>query len=385
MHKGLLPFLLCLTVGFTVSCTPPPEAFTAVELNTSTGGQKAVRLGKQRSANENQPEILGADILPGRGMNIYQVRAYIPGLGVTDLIAAPSMAAAGELLTDGNESFKVGGAILLPYANRIRGELLPDGQYLETTILGQTVRLPANWKGNEPGAEPHAMHGLILDGAMDSVHYEADSNGARVIGKLSAGGFNGHWLSKADIRFESELTGSFFGFRVTVENVGDDDLPMGIGWHPYFVFPSGKREQAKLHIPAMQRALVNNYDDVFPTGELEALAGTHYDVSVSGGLALGDLFLDDCFVDLQKAGDGRVVAEIVDPEARYGLRVIGLSPEISAFQVYAPVDQAFVALEPQFNWADPYSPIWGGKDTGMVVLKPGDSVEYAVRLEVFVP
>jgi galactose mutarotase-like enzyme len=279
----------------------------------------------------------------------------------------------------------VGGAILLPYANRIRGELLPDGQYLETTILGQMVRLPANWKGNEPGAEPHAMHGLVLDRTMDTVHYEADSNGARVIGKLAANDFNGHWLSKADIRFESELTGSFFGFRVTVENVGDEDLPMGIGWHPYFVFPSGKREQAKLHIPANQRALVNNYDDVFPTGELEALAGTHYDVSVSGGLALGDLFLDDCFIDLQKAGDGRVVAEIIDPEARYGLRVIGLSPEISAFQVYAPVDQAFVALEPQFNWADPYSSIWGGKDTGMVVLKPGDSVEYAVRLEVFLP
>ena len=174
----LLRILLCLTVCFMVSCSPTPEqsfTFTAVELDAAVGGQKAVRLGKQRSANDNQPEILGADILPGRGMNIYQVRAYIPGRGITDLIEAPSIDTAGGHMDEGNDSFKIGGAILLPYANRIRGELVPDSQLLETPILGKTVRLPANWKGNEPGAEPHAMHGLILDRAMDSVQYQANS------------------------------------------------------------------------------------------------------------------------------------------------------------------------------------------------------------------
>lgn len=35
--------------------------------------------------------------------------------------------------------------------------------------------------------------------------------------------------------------------------------------------------------------------------------------------------------------------------ANYGLRIHSLSPQIKAFQVYAPVDQNFVAFEPQFS------------------------------------
>jgi aldose 1-epimerase len=54
--------------------------------------------------------------------------------------------------------------------------------------------------------------------------------------------------------------------------------------------------------------------------------------------------------------------------------------------VYAPVDKSFVALEPQFNWADPFTPVWGAKvNTGMVTLQPGQTATYSVQLELFVP
>jgi aldose 1-epimerase len=50
----------------------------------------------------------------------------------------------------------------------------------------------------------------------------------------------------------------------------------------------------------------------------------------------------------------------------------------------APPDQPFVVIEPQFNWADPFSPLWS-KDvnTGMVVLMPCQEVTWAVRVELF--
>jgi len=35
----------------------------------------------------------------------------------------------------------------------------------------------------------------------------------------------------------------------------------------YFAIPSGDRKQARLHPPADKVAGINNYDDVFPTGE----------------------------------------------------------------------------------------------------------------------
>lgn len=71
--------------------------------------------------------------------------------------------------------------------------------------------------------------------------------------------------------------------------------------------------------------------------------------------------------------------------AKYGLRLITLSPKIRSIQVYAPPQKNFVAIEPQFNLPDPYNKNWGSTDTGMVLLQPGQSVSWRVRLELFTP
>jgi hypothetical protein len=67
------------------------------------------------------------------------------------------------------------------------------------------------------------------------------------------------------------------------------------------------------------------------------------------------------------------------------MRIRGLSPELKTVQVYAPPDKAFAAIEEQFNFADPFSSVWKGMDTGMVTLRPGQSVTWKVRLELFTP
>jgi galactose mutarotase-like enzyme len=134
------------------------------------------------------------------------------------------------------------------------------------------------------------------------------------------------------------------------------------------------------------RAIVNNYDDVFPTGKLEPVKGTPYDFNVPGGRELGKLYMDDNFTNVQHQADGSVVSEIIDPAAKYGLRITALTPEVRAIQIYAPPDKSFIVLEPQTNLADPYNKkIWGNTDTGMVTLQPGQSLTYRVRLEIFDP
>lgn len=392
-------FIIALIFGVLVTaCTSPkpngtaqPSFPMATQLDLEIGARKVVRLSQPQSSVGAGPQITSVDILPGRGMNIYQIRAYLPGKGAVDLFAAPPLDEARNLMNNGlgdeygNQSFKIGGAILVPFANRIRGKLSADGTVIGTTILGKRVILNANWKGKLPKAEPHAMHGLLLGRAMDSVLTQANRDQASVTATLDAGDFGSQWLSKTALTITATLRRTSFLIAVTAKNTGNEDLPVGVGWHPYFVFPSGDRTQARLHIAAKERALVNNYDDVFPTGNVAPVTGTPYNFSVAGGATLGDLFLDDCFVGLEKDAEGHAIAEIIDPAAHYGIRVKGISPEISAFQVYAPVDKAFVALEPQFNWADPYNRIWKGKNTGMVVLKPGESVTYGVELELFMP
>jgi aldose 1-epimerase len=390
--------LLALSI-FGVSCTSskPPEAqkaapprFSAAETGVTVGGEKAIRLSQPRSSDTSKPQILSADIIPGRGMNTFQVTAYVPGKGVVNMLASPALDQANQLMNGqgedefGNGSFRAGGAILVPFANRIRGKLSKDKKWVETTIYGKKLELPANFKGKKPHAELHAIHGLILNKEFGNVTLHSGDDNASVEGTLDAGDFGGHWLSKSNVVIKATLDGQGFGFTVTVKNTGDQDEPVGIGWHPYFAFPSGQREQARLHIPAKKLVAVNNYDDVFPTGKLEPMSGK-YAFNKPEGLALDKNFYDDCFVDLDRDASGHVTADIIDPAAKYGVHVMGLSPHITAFQAYAPPDKQFVAFEPQFNWGDPFGKEWKGKDTGMVRLKPGESVTYSVRLEVYVP
>jgi galactose mutarotase-like enzyme len=373
-----------LLAAVLAGCARKPATIpelTAKWIDPEIGGRRVAVLSQPQSRDARLPQILSIEILPGRGMNIFQMRAYLPDKGVIDLIASPSLEEAKQkLASDPNASFSFGGAILVPFANRIRGALSADGKTIQTTVNGKSVRLPANWKGKNPGAEPHAMHGLILSTAADQVELRPGADQATVTAVIDAGDFEGHWPGNLNLTITATLEHDSFGFTVVAKNVGQEDVPVGIGWHPYFAIPSGRREQVILKIPARSRAFVNNYDDVFPTGEIEQVFHSKYDFS--DGAALGNLYLDDSFLGLPPRP---VVAEIIDPAAHYGLRIKAISPEISAFQVYAPLDQAFVALEPQFNLGDPYNPVWGGRDTGMKVLKSGESVSYSVQLEIFVP
>jgi aldose 1-epimerase len=344
-----------------------------------------------RAPSSIEPAFTSAEILPGRGMMTLQLRARLPGRGEVDLIASPPLdealarfaRSAGPF--PGNESFFFGGAVLIPFANRIRGTASPDNRSITTRIHGREVTLPANFGGLRLGAERVAMHGLILDSQVGAIERRTAAGEDAVRGVLQAGDFGHGWPSRTEITFENALRADSFRLTVTARNVGDETLLMGIGWHPYFALPSGRREAARLRVPARRRALVNDADEVLPTGEVEAVAGTPYDFSKPGGRPLGDLRLDDCFVDLETAA-GEVVTEVIDPAAAYGLRVVAASPPVRAIQVYAPADAAFVAVEPQLNWGDPFGSQWGPEvDTGMALIAPGESVVYCARLELFRP
>ncbi len=363
-----------------------PDSPSAV----SIGGEPVVTLRRPAVTDRNKPQFLEAVISPGRGMAVLQIKAYVPGKGEIDVLNAPPVSEAEQLLDKkddefGNEVFKIGGAILLPFANRIRGKLGPDGKTITATVAGQAVTLPANWSGNNPGAEKHAIHGLMRRSQFQDVVAKNGTEASTVFADLQAGNFDGHWPSDTEVNVQTTLSHDAFDMIVTARNVGHKPLPMGIGWHPYFVLPSGDRSQVRLHLPSETRAVMNNYDDSFITGKRVPVKGTAYDFSAMRGQALGNQYLDDNFSELNYRPDGSTVTEIVDPKAKYGIRLITLSRHIESIQVYAPLQKNFVAIEPQFNLPDPYNRVWGGANTGMVLLRPGQSVSWHVRLELFTP
>jgi aldose 1-epimerase len=141
---------------------PQPAAPKAIQI----GGEDVLTLSRQATNSGNKPEFLSVTLLPGRGMNMLQVTAAIPGKGEIPLLRSPSVEDAARRLTGtgrdqlGSMSTSLGGAFLIPYPNRIVGEASPDGKSVITDWRGHTLALPAN-SGTKPGGRAVAIHGLI--------------------------------------------------------------------------------------------------------------------------------------------------------------------------------------------------------------------------------
>jgi len=169
-------------------------------------------------SDRNLPRFLHATVLPGRGMNLLTIRAFVPGLGEIDVLRSPSLHEAAEQLNGGPDdfmgvhSFRFGGAILLPFKNRIRGRLMPGTHEIETRILDREVRLPAEWQGKNSGR------------AIE--------------------------------------------MRVSARNVRTSLLPVGIGWHPYFALPSGHASRPAYMCPRESGRLSITTTTFFQPGKL---------------------------------------------------------------------------------------------------------------------
>jgi aldose 1-epimerase len=336
------------------------------------------------TASKGGTGIVSARLAPGRGMMLISAEARMADGRLVEVVSAPDDGEIARRLDGGpddfagNGAFSFGGAVLAPFANRVRGSVLP-GREIEVAIGSRRVRLPANWSGKAAGAEPYAMHGRLLDRAAQGVISSAES----AKGRLLLPAKEELWPSELAFDVAWTLREGGLELQVTAINHGDQRSPVGIGWHPYFNMPSGDRTQARLSVPAATRLVVGDYDQVLPTGERVAVEGTAYDMRAPTGRPLGELYLDDCFADLERRSDGAVVCALFDPAGDYAVRVRTPSPGVKFVQVYAPIDRPVVAIEPQFNLADPFGAIWGRDvDTGMAWLEPGESAEYRLRVEV---
>ncbi|HMD78317.1 MAG TPA: aldose 1-epimerase [Terracidiphilus sp.] len=378
---ALLPLALPVLAG-SLALISHAQAVTEI------GGEKVVTISRTATSS-TRPEFTSVTVLPGRGMEVLQITANFPGKGNVDVLASPDLAGAKKMLDVddddfGNLGYRLGAAFLVPYPNRIRGTLSVDGKTLITEWQGHGITLPANNIGHLPTAERHAMHGLILKAKAEDVSVDKVKDGEEVAGVINAGDFGGHWLSKTQLVITIRLTAEAVDLSIVARNVGSEDEPMAIAWHPYFKLPSGDRTQARVRIPADTVAEVDNYDNVFPTGKVLPVAGTKFDMRDAGGMPLGSNFYDDNWNHLIWANKV-VTVQVMDPAARYGVMIEGLSREIKAIQMYAPPRAPFVAIEHQYNFGDPFGKEWGSTDTGMVTLKPGQSTKWHVRLHVFVP
>ena len=345
------------------------------------GGQDPVVLQHAQTTDMDNPEFVSATLLPGRGMNVLQIQAYLPQKGTVNLLASPSLEDAAKQMTgedkdaDGLASLSMGGAIEAPWANRIWG--VPLGDDTIATWRGHSLHLPA--EGNESDG------GLLLKRQADTVKTNVMPDGGQVQAIYDAGDFDGRWISHTVITTTVQLNSRALEMSISARNTGDQAEPVGIGWQPKFAILSGDRGQATLQLPSALHVEVADSHGGMPTGKLSPVEGTPYDFTGHDGARLGSLNLNDSFVHLKQGLlDNGPFAELRDPKSNYGLRITIMSPTIKAIHVNAPADSPFVSISPQFNYDDPFGHEWAkNEDTGMVVLEPGQTAQWKIRLEIF--
>jgi aldose 1-epimerase len=354
--------------------------------SSGPGGQDPVILTRHLEVNDTEPEFVSATLLPGRGFNLWQLVAYIPGRGNVPLLASPPVEDAASLLAgtgadaNGSASTNFGGAFLAPWASQMAGSPAPGAGVLQTQWQGQRLTFPASAPGSSLSVE-----GLLLSRGGDDVKTTVLPDGESAQATFHAGSFGGSWPGDTDMTILVELSGHAVDLTVTARNIGTVAEPFGIGWHPYFAVSAGPRQEATLVIPSTTRLARPDTHTGLSSGALVPYDDSQTEFFRASGTKLGNVSLDDSYIDLHAGmlADGPI-AELRDPAAGYGVRVTPLSNNVKTLRVIAPTDKSWVSIGPNMNVPDPLGKEWDKLGSnGMVTLQPGDSLQWKVRLEIF--
>ncbi len=258
-----------------------------------------------------------------------------------------------------------GTPILFPFPNRIR-----DGCW---RFRGESHRF------HSLADDGHHRHGVVYDRAWRVEALRGDAAGAACVMSLSTED-HPDILTQYPFPFLLEVTyalaDGWLDIALGVTNVGEDELPMGIGLHPYFRAPIGGETtlaNCTITVPAERYW---ELDGMLPTGRRRTVSG-HRDLR--RGRAMAGLELDDVFTDLALEGNSsRCIIDDEGPGMRTTLESDGAFREIV---VFTPAGRRAVCLEPYTCPTDSPNLAARGVDAGLTILEPRRTFRGSVRIE----
>lgn len=256
-----------------------------------------------------------------------------------------------------------GNPILFPFPNRVR-----DGRF---TFRGKVFTLPINEV--ERG---HAIHGLVFTRPWEVVATGAsDEEGAWITCRFESRAFpevEADFPFPFTLEYTYRLRDGALENEVKATNTGDGPMPMGYGVHPWFKAPFtawGSRQECRLLAPADK---LWELDDLIPTGRIVKPAPER---DLTRGPKLGGQEYDDVYAGL--TGGGPSHSMMADPGTGIEIVVIADS-SFRELVIYAPGERDVVCIEPYTCTTDAFNLAERGVDSGMTVLKPGESYESTV-------
>ncbi|MCH1770161.1 MULTISPECIES: aldose 1-epimerase [Metallosphaera] len=228
-----------------------------------------------------------------------------------------------NVITEGQERQTRGGmAILLPFANRVKG-----GRY---EWKGRVYNLPLNREGN-------AIHGLVMDKTFQILF----KNEREV--RLGTELWDQGYPSRLNVEVNYSL-GDELRCTISVKNEGDE-APLVVGTHPYFIVKGDWRISPSKGKRCVMREKI-------PTGEM-----------IDFTITQGDY--DDCFY---LPGD-------VILSSNYS-RVRISRPGMDFVQLYTGIPGA-VAVEPMSGAPDAFN-----NGIGLITLASGERREFEIEIQV---
>src|SRR4029078_538632 len=165
---------------------------------------------------------------------------------------------------------------------------------------------------------------------------------------------------------------------IRYENTGQSPLPCGFATHAYFRLPLSKSVNP---FDTMVMAPVHRLwelDRMIPTGQLQSATK---EKQLASGLRLADHQFDTVFTDLQPDADDLIRTKLTDPTNG---RTLTQTFDTSFTQcvVYTPPHREAVCLEPYTCVPDAIRLEAEGHETGLQILKPGESRETKITLSL---
>ena len=238
-------------------------------------------------------------------------------------------------------------AHLFPWGNRVR-----NGQY---NFQGVDYQLAINEIGLK-----NAIHGLVSFTPFEVV--EETVNDVEAILTLRYayyGGAIGYpFPFVLDI---SHIFSSDEGLEInySIKNIGTKDMPMVLGWHPYFKIEGEKADDWQIDFPATHQY----------SADSQMISADKIPVDFSGTMDLKGKTLDAVFA--MKASS-KIISKLHSPKKNMTLNVWqeGMKGGFTFTVVYIPTNRDCIAIEPMTGNTDAYN-----SGDGLLVLESGKTFE----------
>ena len=247
----------------------------------------------------------------------------------------------------GNSVLDAGCFPLVPFSNRIAGSRFSFG--------GRDVALKPNHPGDPASPVIHGF-GWLSEWTVEQLAETRATLGFRYEG--------GAWPWPFEARQDISVHGNGFDLELALRNLGEDPMPAGLGFHPYF--PRNDRTLFK----SLHKGEWETDDAMIPTRVEEHLAPVDW----WEGKPVATRNVDTVYT----GREGPLLVEW--PDREMGVR-IEPSPDLAFTTVYVPADEDYFCVEPVSHMTDAFNR--HGQDSGAGVLAAGEEWSVAMRVEVY--